>query len=153
MLHCNGFFYWKGLKILSLTDICFDQTKIFENFKQKIYPIRILLSSIETWNVDNLSLSFNDIFVTRKNLEENDHLDLLLSTTIGILELSVTGCFKWPSPWAYIEPRKLLETLGAIYTKPLVGRVWKVLEMSREVHTSLHYGRRHERSPRLSREF
>ncbi|KAL6349736.1 hypothetical protein AAG906_041143 [Vitis piasezkii] len=31
--------------------------------------------------------------------------------------------------------------------------VWKVLEMPREVHTSLHYGGRHERSPRLSREF
>ena len=54
--------------------------------------------------------------------------------------------------WVYIEPRKLLETLGAIYTKPLVGRVWKVLEMSRDVHTSLHYGGRHERNPRLSRE-
>ncbi|KAL6343052.1 hypothetical protein AAG906_017864 [Vitis piasezkii] len=48
---------------------------------------------------------------------------------------------------------KLLETPGAIYTKPLVGRVWKVLEMPRDVHTSLHYGGRHERSPRLSRDF
>ncbi|RVW34311.1 hypothetical protein CK203_097829 [Vitis vinifera] len=48
---------------------------------------------------------------------------------------------------------KLLETPGAIYTKPLVGRVWKVLEMPRDVHTSLHYGGRHERSPRLSRRF
>ena len=57
------------------------------------------------------------------------------------------------SPWAYIEPRKLLETPGAIYTKTLVGIVWKVLEMSRKVHTSLHYGGRYERSPRLSREF
>ncbi|RVW58514.1 hypothetical protein CK203_110371 [Vitis vinifera] len=54
--------------------------------------------------------------------------------------------------WKHIE-RKLLETPRAIYTKPLVGRVWKVLEMSRKVHTSLHYGGRHERSPRLSREF
>ncbi|RVW91983.1 Retrovirus-related Pol polyprotein from transposon TNT 1-94 [Vitis vinifera] len=34
---------------------------------------------------------------------------------------------------------KLLETPGAIYTKLLVGRVWKVLEMPRDVHTSLHY--------------
>ncbi|RVW50024.1 Retrovirus-related Pol polyprotein from transposon RE1 [Vitis vinifera] len=51
------------------------------------------------------------------------------------------------------EPRKLLETPGAIYTKPLEGRVWKVLEMPRDVRTSLHYGGRHERSPRLSREF
>ncbi|RVW34991.1 hypothetical protein CK203_092522 [Vitis vinifera] len=42
---------------------------------------------------------------------------------------------------------------GAIYTKTLVGRAWKVLEMSREVYTSLHYGGRHERSPGLSREF
>ena len=42
---------------------------------------------------------------------------------------------------------------GAIYTKPLVGRVWKVLEMPRDVHTSLHHGGRHGRSPRLSREF
>ncbi|RVW19086.1 hypothetical protein CK203_087646 [Vitis vinifera] len=39
--------------------------------------------------------------------------------------------------------RKLLETPGAIYTKPLVGKVWKVLEMPRDVHTSLHYGGRH----------
>ncbi|KAL6314240.1 hypothetical protein AAG906_012600 [Vitis piasezkii] len=45
-----------------------------------------------------------------------------------------------------IEPKKLLETPGAIYTKPLEGRVWKVLEMPRDVHTSLHYGGRHERS-------
>ncbi|KAL6312372.1 hypothetical protein AAG906_008044 [Vitis piasezkii] len=49
--------------------------------------------------------------------------------------------------------RKLLETLGAIYTMPLEGRVWKVLEMPRDVHTSLHYGERYERSLRLSREF
>ncbi|RVW43661.1 hypothetical protein CK203_080462 [Vitis vinifera] len=48
---------------------------------------------------------------------------------------------------------KLLETPGAIYTKSLVGRVWKVLEMPRDVHTSLHYGGRHGRSPRLSRDF
>ncbi|RVW21673.1 hypothetical protein CK203_099901 [Vitis vinifera] len=48
---------------------------------------------------------------------------------------------------------KLLETPRAIYTKPLVGRVWKVLEMPRDVHTSLHYGGRHERSLRLSRDF
>nr|CAN77467.1 hypothetical protein VITISV_006781 [Vitis vinifera] len=48
---------------------------------------------------------------------------------------------------------KLLETPGAIYTKPLVGRVWKVLEMPRDVHTSLHYGGRHGKSPRLSRDF
>ena len=53
----------------------------------------------------------------------------------------------------YIEARKLLETPRAIYTKPLVGRVWKVLEMPRDVHTSLHYGGRHERSPRFSGEF
>ena len=46
-----------------------------------------------------------------------------------------------------------METPGAIYTKSLVGRVWKVLEMPRDGHTSLHYGGRHERSPRLSREF
>ena len=58
-----------------------------------------------------------------------------------------------PPHRGYIESRKLLKTLGAIYTKPLVGRVWKVLKMPREVHTSLHYGGRHERSPRLSREF
>ncbi|RVW60583.1 hypothetical protein CK203_064970 [Vitis vinifera] len=51
------------------------------------------------------------------------------------------------------EEGKLLETPGAIYTKPLVGRVWKVLEMPRDVHTSLHYGGRHGRSPRLSRDF
>ena len=42
---------------------------------------------------------------------------------------------------------------GAIYAKPLVERVWKVLEMPRDVHTSLHYGGRHERSPGLSRDF
>ena len=51
-----------------------------------------------------------------------------------------------------MEGRKLLETPGAIYTKPLVGRIWKVLEMPKDVHTSLHYGGRYERSPRLSRE-
>ncbi|RVX15091.1 hypothetical protein CK203_008029 [Vitis vinifera] len=55
--------------------------------------------------------------------------------------------------WKHIERGKLLETPGAIYTKPLVGRVWKVLEMPRDVHTSLHYGGRHGRSPRLSRDF
>ena len=38
-------------------------------------------------------------------------------------------------PWAYIGGGKLLETLGAIYTKPLEGRVWKVLEMSTHVYT------------------
>ncbi|RVW85387.1 hypothetical protein CK203_039011 [Vitis vinifera] len=48
---------------------------------------------------------------------------------------------------------KLLETSGAIYTKTLVGRVWKVLEMPRDVYTSLHYGGKHERSARLSKEF
>ncbi|RVW95572.1 hypothetical protein CK203_039110 [Vitis vinifera] len=56
-------------------------------------------------------------------------------------------------PMGYIGGGKLLETPGAIYTKPLVGRVWKVLEMPRDVHTSLHYGGRLERSPRLSRDF
>ncbi|KAL6345080.1 hypothetical protein AAG906_013563 [Vitis piasezkii] len=55
--------------------------------------------------------------------------------------------------WKHIERGKLLETPGAIYTKTLVGRVWKVLKMPRDVHTSLHYGGRHERSLRLSREF
>ncbi|RVW27812.1 hypothetical protein CK203_102631 [Vitis vinifera] len=56
--------------------------------------------------------------------------------------------------WKHIERGgKLLETPGAIYTKSLVGRVWKVLEMPRDVHTSLHYGGRHGRSPRLSRDF
>ncbi|RVW85020.1 hypothetical protein CK203_037592 [Vitis vinifera] len=56
-------------------------------------------------------------------------------------------------PMAYIGGGKFLETLGAIYTKSLVGRVWKVLEMPKDVHTSLHYGGKHERSPRLFREF
>ena len=42
--------------------------------------------------------------------------------------------------------RKLLET-------PRVGRVWKVLEKPREIHTILHYGGRHERSLALSRKF
>ena len=55
-------------------------------------------------------------------------------------------------PMAYIGGKKLLETLRDIHTQPLVGRVWKVLEMSREVHTTLHYGRRHEKGPKLSRE-
>ena len=48
---------------------------------------------------------------------------------------------------------KAQETSGNSYIQPLVGRVWKVLEMPREVHTYLHYGGRHERSPRLSKEF
>ena len=42
--------------------------------------------------------------------------------------------------------RKLLET-------PRVERVWKVIETRGEIHTTLHYGGRHERSPGLSREF
>ncbi|KAL6325132.1 hypothetical protein AAG906_022699 [Vitis piasezkii] len=46
-----------------------------------------------------------------------------------------------------------LETPRAIYTKPLVGKVWKLLKKPRDVHTSIHYGGRHEKSPRLSREF
>ena len=58
-----------------------------------------------------------------------------------------------PPHGGYIEGRKLLETLRAIYTKPLVGRVWKVLEMPKDIHTFVHYGGRHERSPRLFREF
>ena len=45
------------------------------------------------------------------------------------------------------------EASGDFYTQPLVGRVWKVLEMPKEVHTTLHYGGRHERSPKLYREF
>ena len=57
------------------------------------------------------------------------------------------------SPWAYVEPKKFLETPRAIYTKPLAERVWKVLEMPKDVHTSLHYCGMHERSPRFSREF
>ena len=58
-----------------------------------------------------------------------------------------------PPHRGYIEGKKLLETPRTIYTKPLVGRVWKVLEMPRDVHTSLHYGERHEKSPRLFKEF
>ena len=59
-----------------------------------------------------------------------------------------------PPHGGYIEDRKLLETPRAIYTNSLVGRIlWKVLEMFRDVHTSLHYGGRYERSPRPSREF
>ena len=49
-------------------------------------------------------------------------------------------------PMALYRARKLLET-------PRVGRVWKVLEMLGEIHTTLHYGGKHKRSPRLSREF
>ena len=30
-----------------------------------------------------------------------------------------------------------------------MGRVWKVLEMPKDVHISLHYAERHEMSPRL----
>ena len=45
-----------------------------------------------------------------------------------------------------------METLRAIYTKPLVGRVWKLPKKSKDVHISLHYSGRHEKSPRLSRE-
>ena len=45
------------------------------------------------------------------------------------------------------------EASGDSYTQPLEKRVWKVLEMLREAHTSLQYGGRHEKSPRLSREF
>ena len=48
-------------------------------------------------------------------------------------------------PMALYRARKLLET-------PRVGRVWKVLEKSGGIHTILHHGRRHERSPGLSRE-
>ena len=45
------------------------------------------------------------------------------------------------------------EASGDSYTWPLAGKVWKILEMPREVHTSLHYDGRHERSPGLSKEF
>ena len=48
-------------------------------------------------------------------------------------------------PVALYRARKLLET-------PRMGRVWKVLEKSGRVHTILHYGGRHKRSPGLSRE-
>ena len=37
-----------------------------------------------------------------------------------------------------------------------MGRVWKVIEMPKDVHISLHYGERHEMSPRFlenSRDF
>ena len=37
------------------------------------------------------------------------------------------------------------EASGDSYTQSLVGGVWKVLEMPREVHTSLHYGGKHEK--------
>ena len=40
-------------------------------------------------------------------------------------------------PMAYIGGEKLLETLGDIHTQPLVGRVWKVLEMPREHNSTL----------------
>ncbi|RVW63080.1 hypothetical protein CK203_055934 [Vitis vinifera] len=49
-------------------------------------------------------------------------------------------------PHGLYGARKLLET-------PRVGRVWKVLEKPRGIHTILHYSGRHERSPGLSREF
>ena len=49
-------------------------------------------------------------------------------------------------PMGLYRARKLLET-------PRVGRVWKALEMPGEIHTTLHYGGKHKRSPRLSREF
>ena len=48
-------------------------------------------------------------------------------------------------PMALYRARKLLET-------PRMGRVWKVLEKSGGVHTILHYGGRHKKSPGLSRE-
>ena len=60
---------------------------------------------------------------------------------------------KWPSPWAFFGGGKLMETSEANYTKPLVGRVWKLIKKPRDVCTSLHYGGRHEKIPRLSREF
>ena len=56
-------------------------------------------------------------------------------------------------PMGLYRRREAFGDSGAIYTKTLVGRVWKVLEMPRDVHTSLHYGERHERSSRLFREF
>ena len=49
-------------------------------------------------------------------------------------------------PIGLYRVRKLLENLK-------VGRVLKVLEMPGEIHTTLHYGGRHERSPQPSREF
>ena len=48
-------------------------------------------------------------------------------------------------PMALYRARKLLEP-------PRGGRVWKVLEKSGGIHTILHYGGRHKRSPGLSRE-
>ena len=49
-------------------------------------------------------------------------------------------------PMGLYRARKLLET-------PRVGRVWNVLEKPGGIHTILHYGGRHKRSPGLSREF
>ena len=49
-------------------------------------------------------------------------------------------------PMGLYRAKKLLET-------PRVGRLWKVLEMPGEIHTTLHYGGKHERSPGLFREF
>ncbi|RVW23116.1 hypothetical protein CK203_107485 [Vitis vinifera] len=79
------------------------------------------------------------IALVRKTLAWITGIILVASTLLGVS--------------LHIRGEKLLETPGAIYTKTLVGRVWKVLEMPRDFHTSLHYGGRHERSPRLSREF
>ena len=48
-------------------------------------------------------------------------------------------------PMGLYRARKLLKT-------PRVGKVWKVLEIPGGIHTTLHYGERHEMSPGLSRE-
>ena len=47
-----------------------------------------------------------------------------------------------PPHRGYIEDRKILETPETIYTKSLVGRVWKVLKRLKDVYTMVEDMRR-----------
>ena len=45
-------------------------------------------------------------------------------------------------PHGLIGGGKLLETLGDTYTQLQSGRVWKLVERAKDVHTSLHLAKR-----------
>ena len=68
-----------------------------------------ILSHSKSFKIGKLNQTINKHLV-HKHLVQNELLK-------PCSQLNVTRCFKWPSPWAYIWGRKLLETLEDIYTK------------------------------------
>ncbi|RVW19633.1 hypothetical protein CK203_112385, partial [Vitis vinifera] len=123
-------------------------------------------NSVQPWKsegcvalmLSNMILASDNLLVSRYGHTSNLEIHfcrILFSVLKGTQKICASSVpLTLSSLWLRVVPfasggGKLLETPGAIYTKTLVGRVWKVLEMPRDVHTSLHYGGRHERSPRL----